>query len=55
MSSTTIELFRQLTEKQRQEAEEPKHKSQAQERIEETDKPNLVVEMSRLEHAVADV
>jgi hypothetical protein len=52
MSSTTIELFRRHTEKQRQESEEPKHKGQAQERIEQTEKPNLVVEMSRMEHAV---
>jgi hypothetical protein len=48
MSSTSIELFRQHTEKQRQDAQEPKHKSQAQ----ETDKPSLVAEMSRIEHEV---
>jgi hypothetical protein len=52
MSSTTIQLFQQHTEKQRQEPEEPKHKSQVQERSEETNKPNLVVEMSRMQHAV---
>jgi hypothetical protein len=52
MSSTTIELFRQHTEKQRQEAQEPQHKSQAQERSEKPDKANLVVEMSRIEHEV---
>jgi hypothetical protein len=46
MSSTSIELFRQHSEKQRQEAEEPKHKSQAQEQ------PSLVAEMSRIEHEV---
>jgi hypothetical protein len=50
MSSRTIELFRQHTEKQRQ--EEPTHNGQAQERREERDKPNLVAEMSRIEHEV---
>ena len=48
MSSTSIELFRQHTEKQRQEAEEPQHKSQAQER-------SLVAEMSRIEHEVREL
>jgi hypothetical protein len=55
MSSRTIELFRQHTEQQRHEAQaqEPrKHKSQAQERTQETDKPSLVAEMSRIEHEV---
>jgi uncharacterized protein YhaN len=44
-SSTSIELFRQHTEKQRHEAQEPQHKSQAQER-------SLVAEMSRTEYEV---
>jgi uncharacterized protein YhaN len=53
MSSTSIELFRQHTEQQRHEEQEPrKHKSQAQERTQETDKPSLVAEMSRIEHEV---
>jgi hypothetical protein len=50
MSSRTIELFRQHSEKQRQ--EEPTHNSQAQQRREERDKPSLVAEMSRIEHEV---
>ena len=48
MSSTTIELFRQPTDKQRPEAQEPKHKSQ----IQETDRPSLVAGMSSIEHEV---
>ena len=52
MSSTSIELFRQHTEKQRHETQEPQHKSQAQERDEETNKPSLVAEMSRMQHAI---
>ena len=51
MSSTSIELFRQHTEKQRQESE-PKHKSHAPERSEQAEKPSLVAEMSRIDHAV---
>lgn len=51
MSSRTIELFRQYTEKQRHEAEEPKQKSQAQEESEHS-ASNLIVEMSRIEHEV---
>jgi hypothetical protein len=51
MSSTTIALFRQHIEDQRQETQETQHKERAQERSETTDNPNLVAEMSRIEHA----
>jgi hypothetical protein len=46
MSSTTISLFRQHIENQRQEPQRP------QARSEPIDKPNLVAEMSRIEHEV---
>jgi hypothetical protein len=52
MSSTTIELFRRHIENHRQEAQELQHKQRAQERTETKDNPNLVVEMSRIEHQV---
>jgi hypothetical protein len=45
MSSTSIELFRQHNEKQRQAAQERKPSQ-------DTDKPSLVAEMSRIEHEV---
>jgi hypothetical protein len=52
MSARTIELFRQYTEKERLK-QQPEHKSQpAQGRSEEAENPNLVVEMSRIEHEV---
>ena len=51
MSSRTIELFRQYTEKQRHEAEEPKHEREAQQESEQS-ASNLIVEMSRIEHEV---
>ena len=52
MSSRTIELFRQYTEKERLK-QQPEHKSQtAHEPTEQNEKPNLVVEMSNMEHAV---
>jgi cell fate (sporulation/competence/biofilm development) regulator YlbF (YheA/YmcA/DUF963 family) len=52
MSSTSIELFRQHTEKQRQGTQTPDRASQAQERGEPTEKPSLVAEMSRMQHAI---
>jgi hypothetical protein len=52
MSTRTIELFRQYAEKERLK-QQPEHKSQtAQERSEQTEEPNLVVEMSNMEHSV---
>jgi hypothetical protein len=48
MSSTTIALFRQHIENQRQEAQEPQRKERAQERDETKRNPNLVAEMSRI-------
>jgi hypothetical protein len=52
MSSTTIALFRQHIDNQRQEAQEPQHEQRAQERSETKDNPNLVAEMSRIDHEV---
>jgi hypothetical protein len=52
MSARTIELFRQYTEKEHLK-QQSEHKSQrAQERSEQIENPNLVVEMSRMEHEV---
>lgn len=56
MSSTSIQLFREHTEKQRQKAQGPEHTVQkAQAPSEEPRKPSLVAEMSRIEHEVREV
>ena len=56
MSSTTIELFRQHSEKQQHDAQEPKHNQpEAQERSEQPRKPSLVAEMSRVGHDVCQL
>jgi hypothetical protein len=54
MSSRTIELFRELTEKHQHKDDEPKSKRQAQEQSEQSDTPSLVGKMSRLEHEVRE-
>ena len=56
MSSTSIELFRQHTEKQRQEAQAPQHTAQKPGApSEEPKKPSLIAEMSRIEHEVREM
>lgn len=53
MSSQTIQLFRQYTERLREEAQGSEQTAQkAQAPIEEPKKPSLVAEMSRVEHEV---
>lgn len=53
MSSTSIELFRQHTEKQRQQSQEPQCTA-AKAQAEEPKKP-MVAEISRIEHEVREV
>jgi hypothetical protein len=56
MSRQAIELFRQYTERLKQEPQGPEHTAQkAQAPSEEPKKPNLVAEMSRIEHEVRQI
>jgi hypothetical protein len=55
MSARTIELFRQYSEKEPLKHEPEHTPKKAQERSEQPKKPNLVVEMSRVEHEVRQV
>jgi len=55
MSTTTIELFRRHTEQQQPSTQTREHKGRKPpEPSQQTDKPNLVVEMSRIEHEVRE-
>jgi hypothetical protein len=56
MSRQAIELFRQYTERLKQEPQGPEHTAQkAQAPSEDPKKPILVAEMSRIEHEVRQI